>query len=133
MSGFFSAAILGGAVAGMGSVVPFRSGWAYPFAVKAATTAREFHSKYIQQQHSSWLNGQASGPIASFGYFRSIIDEVAQMDTSLDYWRYIRERALISMNERSLRIARMVCNYTQRSTVQCSDSLLAQQDQGIDG
>jgi hypothetical protein len=30
-------------------------------------------------------------PIASLGYFRSIVDEVAQMDTSLDYWRYISE------------------------------------------
>ena len=30
-------------------------------------------------------------PIASLGYFRSIFDEVAQMDTSLDYWRYISE------------------------------------------
>ena len=37
------------------------------------------------------LNGQASGPIASFGYFRAIVDEVAQMDTSPEHWRYISE------------------------------------------
>jgi len=30
-------------------------------------------------------------PIASFGYFRAIVDEVAQMDTSPEYWRYISE------------------------------------------
>jgi hypothetical protein len=43
------------------------------------------------RKYVSWLNGQSSGPIASFGYFRSIVDEVAQMDTSPDYWRYISE------------------------------------------
>jgi hypothetical protein len=43
------------------------------------------------RKYVSWLNGQASGPIASFGYFRSIVDEVSQMDTSPDYWRYISE------------------------------------------
>jgi hypothetical protein len=43
------------------------------------------------RKYVSWLNGQASGPIVSFGYFRSIVDEVAQMDTSPEYWRYIGE------------------------------------------
>jgi hypothetical protein len=43
------------------------------------------------RKYVSWLNGQASGPIASFGYFRPIVDEVAEMDTSADYWRYIGE------------------------------------------
>jgi hypothetical protein len=43
------------------------------------------------RKYVSWLNGQASGPIASFGYFRFVVDEVAQMDTSPDYWRYISE------------------------------------------
>jgi hypothetical protein len=43
------------------------------------------------RKYVSWLNGQASGPIASFGYFRAIVDEVAQMDTSPEYWRYIGE------------------------------------------
>ena len=43
------------------------------------------------RKYVSLLNGQISGPIASLGYFRSIVDEVAQMDTSSDYWRYISE------------------------------------------
>jgi len=43
------------------------------------------------RKYVSWLNGQASGPIASFGYFRAILDEVAQMDTSPEYWRHIAE------------------------------------------
>jgi hypothetical protein len=43
------------------------------------------------RKYVSWLNGQPSGLIASLGYFRSIVDEVAQMDTSQDYWRYISE------------------------------------------
>ena len=43
------------------------------------------------RKYVSWLNGQTSAPIASFGYFRSIVDEVSQMDTSPDYWRYISE------------------------------------------
>ncbi|MFZ0742906.1 MAG: hypothetical protein WAM85_00775 [Terracidiphilus sp.] len=43
------------------------------------------------RKYVSWLNGQASGPIVSFGYFRTIVDEVAQMDTSPEYWRYIGE------------------------------------------
>lgn len=43
------------------------------------------------RKYVSWLNGQPSGPISSFGYFRSIIDEVAQMDSSPEYWRYITE------------------------------------------
>src|SRR6266536_677195 len=43
------------------------------------------------RKYVSWLNGKASGPIASFGYFRTLVDEVAQMDTSPDYWRYIGE------------------------------------------
>ena len=43
------------------------------------------------RKYVSWLNGQASGPIASLGYFRTIVDEVAQMDTSPEYWRYIGE------------------------------------------
>jgi hypothetical protein len=43
------------------------------------------------RKYVSWLNGQASGPIASFGYFRSIVDEVAQMEPSPEYWRYIGE------------------------------------------
>lgn len=43
------------------------------------------------RKYVSWLNGQASGPIASFGYFRNIVDEVAHMDTSPEYWRYIGE------------------------------------------
>jgi len=43
------------------------------------------------RKYVSSLNGHASGPIASFGYFRSIVDEVVQMDTSPEYWRYISE------------------------------------------
>lgn len=43
------------------------------------------------RKYVSWLNGHLSGPIASFGYFRSIVDEVAEMDTSPEYWRYISE------------------------------------------
>jgi hypothetical protein len=43
------------------------------------------------RKYVSWLNGQPSGPIASFGYFRTIVDEVAEMDTSPEYWRYIGE------------------------------------------
>jgi len=43
------------------------------------------------RKYVSWLNGQTSEPIASLRYFRSIVDEVAQMDTSPDYWRYIGE------------------------------------------
>ena len=43
------------------------------------------------RKYVSWLNGQISGPIVSLGYFRSIVDEVAQMETSADYWRYISE------------------------------------------
>lgn len=43
------------------------------------------------RKYVSWLNGQISGPIASFGYFRSIIEEVAQMNASPDYWRYLSE------------------------------------------
>jgi hypothetical protein len=43
------------------------------------------------RKYVSWLNGHPSGPIASFGYFRNIVDEVAQMDTSPEYWRYIAE------------------------------------------
>ena len=43
------------------------------------------------RKYVSWLNGQISGPIVSLGYFRGIVDEVAQMDTSPDYWRYISE------------------------------------------
>jgi hypothetical protein len=43
------------------------------------------------RKYVSWLNGQISGPIVSLGYFRPIVDEVAQMDTSADYWRYISE------------------------------------------
>jgi hypothetical protein len=43
------------------------------------------------RKYVSWLNGQASGPIASFGYFRAIVDEVAQMDTSPEYRLYQRE------------------------------------------
>ncbi len=43
------------------------------------------------RKYVSWLNGQPSGPIASFGYFRTIVDEVVQMETSPEYWRYIGE------------------------------------------
>lgn len=43
------------------------------------------------RKYISWLNGLPSGPIASFAYFRSIVDEVAQMETSPEYWRYIAE------------------------------------------
>ncbi len=43
------------------------------------------------RKYVSWLNGQPSGPIASFGYFRTIVGEVAQMDSSPGYWRYISE------------------------------------------
>ena len=43
------------------------------------------------RKYVSWLNGQASGPIASFGYFRTIVDEVGHMETSPEYWRYISE------------------------------------------
>jgi hypothetical protein len=43
------------------------------------------------RKYVSWLNGQISGPIVSLGYFRGIVDEVAQMDTSPEYWRYIGE------------------------------------------
>lgn len=43
------------------------------------------------RKYVSWLNGQPSGPIASFGYFRSIVDEVGRMETSPEYWRYISE------------------------------------------
>lgn len=43
------------------------------------------------RKYISWLNGQGSGPIASLGYFRPIVDEVAGMDTSADYWRYVSE------------------------------------------
>jgi hypothetical protein len=43
------------------------------------------------RKYVSWLNGQISSPIVSLGYFRSIVDEVAQMETSADYWRYISE------------------------------------------
>jgi len=28
------------------------------------------------RKYVSWLNGQIGGPVASFGYFRSIADEV---------------------------------------------------------
>lgn len=43
------------------------------------------------RKYVSWLNGHASQPIASLGYFRSIIEEVTQLDASPDYWRYISE------------------------------------------
>lgn len=43
------------------------------------------------RKYVSWLNGQISEPIVSLGYFRSIVEEVDQMDTTPDYWRYISE------------------------------------------
>jgi hypothetical protein len=44
------------------------------------------------RKYLSWLNGQNSGPIAGLQYFRSIIDEVAELQTSTEYWRYLAER-----------------------------------------
>jgi hypothetical protein len=44
------------------------------------------------RKYISWLNGQSSGPIAGLQYFRSIIEEVAGLQTSSDYWRYLGER-----------------------------------------
>jgi hypothetical protein len=84
------------------------------------------------RKYVSWLNGQISGPLP-------VSDTSDPSSTKLHRWIRLwtigatSARALISMNGRGLRIARMVCNRTQRSTVQCRDSLLAQQDQGIDG
>ncbi len=43
------------------------------------------------RKYISWLNGQISTPIASLEYFRSTIDEVAKLETSSEYWRYVRE------------------------------------------
>ena len=43
------------------------------------------------RKYVSWLNGQTSEPIVSFGYFRSIIDEVAETDMTPDDWRYVSE------------------------------------------
>jgi hypothetical protein len=64
------------------------------------------------RKYVSWLNGQSSGSIASFGYFRSIVDEVAQMDTSPEYWRYISES--LDKYERA---------WLARSTVHRTDAL----------
>jgi hypothetical protein len=43
------------------------------------------------RKYISWLNGQISAPIASLEYFRSTIDEVEKLETSFEYWRYVRE------------------------------------------
>lgn len=43
------------------------------------------------RKYISWLNGQISTPIASLEYFRSTIDEVAKLETTSEYWRYVRE------------------------------------------
>ncbi len=43
------------------------------------------------RKYISWLNGQISAPIASLEYFRSTIDEVEKLETSTEYWRYVRE------------------------------------------
>jgi hypothetical protein len=43
------------------------------------------------RKYISWLNGQISAPIASLEYFRSTIDEVEKLETSSEYWRYVRE------------------------------------------
>jgi hypothetical protein len=74
------------------------------FARGAEKLAHTLFSKHVPIEHIehafllgctrkyvSWLNGQVSGPIVSLGYFRGIVDEVVQMDTSPDYWRYISE------------------------------------------
>jgi hypothetical protein len=43
------------------------------------------------RKYISWLNGQTSAPIASLEYFRSTIDEVEKLETSSEYWHYVRE------------------------------------------
>jgi hypothetical protein len=43
------------------------------------------------RKYISWLNGHTSAPIASLEYFRSTIDEVEKLETSSEYWHYVRE------------------------------------------
>ncbi len=39
---------------------------------------------------NAWLlNGQVSGPIASFHYFQGLVEEVGQLQVAADYWRYL--------------------------------------------
>jgi hypothetical protein len=81
-----------------------RSCVVHEFAPADEKLARSLFSNHVPIEHLerafllgctrkyvSWLNGQISGPIVSLGYFRSIVDEIAQMDTSPGYWRYISE------------------------------------------
>jgi hypothetical protein len=43
------------------------------------------------RKYISWLNGQISAPIASLEYFRSTNDEVGKLESSSEYWRYVKE------------------------------------------
>jgi hypothetical protein len=45
------------------------------------------------RKYVAMLNGQASGPVASLKYFCTVIDEVGELQTSADYWKYLRNRA----------------------------------------
>ncbi len=44
------------------------------------------------RKYIALLNGQISGPIVSLNYFSGLIDEVAHLETSLEYWRYLKQR-----------------------------------------
>jgi len=44
------------------------------------------------RKYVALLNGQISGPIVSLKYFSGLIEEVAQLETSPDYWRYLKQR-----------------------------------------
>ena len=44
------------------------------------------------RKYVALLNGQISGPIVSLNYFSGLIEEVARLETSPDYWRYLKQR-----------------------------------------
>jgi len=61
------------------------------FLAKAAEPPPPANVLGCTRKYISWLNGQISAPIASLEYFRSTIDEVEKLETSSEYWRYLRE------------------------------------------
>jgi hypothetical protein len=44
------------------------------------------------RKYIALLNGQISGPIVSLNYFSGLIEEVARLETSPNYWQYLKQR-----------------------------------------
>jgi len=44
------------------------------------------------RKYVALVNGQISGPIGSLHYFSRLVEEVARLETSPDYWRYLKQR-----------------------------------------